>query len=196
MKNIRIFTLAVMFCLVSCLTATAQNQPKTFETREDAKKNSGGGITFKVPDKVMGMQWAGFKGLLMLYPNRPAGIFVSYPNNDESLEKLAVRAEKSLANMFIHDEKKSENIVWQTKTIPAHQGDRGTTATMKTYDDETQTLQITLYEREWNNYKLIYGYFARKSKTSKDKEDSGDFLDEKGQGSKQFDEFWKTFPGK
>ena len=186
MKNAYIFALTIIFCLTFCFTSSAQTN----------LNENGDGIVFKIPKKVMPIQWASFKGLLMLDQKRPTGIFISYPNDGESLESLTKRAEISIAKMFVHDEKKSEGIVWQIKSIPAHSGDKGENATMKFWEDETQSIQITFYEREWNNLKLIYGYFARKSKTSKDKDDSGDFLDDKGQGSKTFDEFWKSFSSK
>lgn len=187
--NIRLITL-ILIALASCSAAAAQ-------TNEKSDKNAGGGgITFKIPPDVMPVEWATFKGILMLAKKKPSGLFISYPNDGETLESLRERAEKSIAQMFVHDEKKAAKIQWQTKSIPAHAGDRGETATMKLYDGEKESLQITFYEREWNNLKVIYGYFALQNKKSKEKDDSADFLDEKGQGSAAFDEFWKTFPNK
>ncbi|HEY0429902.1 MAG TPA: hypothetical protein VGC76_19115 [Pyrinomonadaceae bacterium] len=180
--NIRV-TALILISLAFCLTANAQ-------------KSNEKGITFKIPENVMPIEWKDFKGMLMLSPKKPSGIFISYPNDGETLESLTIRAGKSIAQMFVHDEKKAENIEWQIKSIPAHRGDKGDSATSKIYEGESATLQITFYEREWNNLKIIYGYFAQKSKTSKNKDDSADFLDDKGQGSDTFDKFWKTFPAK
>lgn len=98
--------------------------------------------------------------------------------------------------MFVHDEKKVEEIVWQTKSVPVHKGDKTDSAIIKTFDSPNQSIQITTYEREWNGLSFVYGYFAMKSKTSKSKDDSAIFLDENGKGSKVFDSFWKTFPNK
>jgi hypothetical protein len=185
--------LSVLAMLIVFAAANVQAQNKT---GEEAEKKAGQGITFKIPDKVMPMPWQDFKGVLMLYQKQPGGMFISYPNENESLDDLKKRAEKFIANMFVHDEKKAGELQWQVKSVPSHRGDKGESAVMKLYDGEKEALQITFYEREWNGLSLIYGYFARKSKTSKDKDDSADFLDDKGEGSKKFDEFRKTFPNR
>lgn len=182
--------LAIIFCLAFCFAVNAQ-------TQNNGKNTAGNsGIIFKIPKGVMPVEWSDFKGVLMLDPKNPSGIFISYPNEGEAIDKLKARAEKFLANMFVHDEKKTEAIAWQTKSVPVHQGDKEGSGLMKVYDDETQTVQITTFERESNGLTVVYGYFARKSKTSKDKDNSGDLLDDQGKGSKKFDEFWKTFPNK
>lgn len=194
MKNKLYLTLITI--LFFAINAFSQ-KVTTSKTEDEAKKKAGQGITFKIPDKVMPMQtWKDFKGLLMLSSEGPSGIFISYPNDGETIADLKIRAEKVLANMFVHDEKKTSEIVWQTKSVPTHKGDKDNSGVMKTFDGEDQSIQITTYEREWNNLTLVYGYFARKSKTSKDKENSATFLDESGKGSKVFDSFWKTFPNK
>lgn len=190
------FTLTIIFCLAFCFAASGQTEPKTSETKKESQKKAGNSITFKIPDNVMPMKWADFKGMLMLDPKRPMGIFIAYPDENEPLDKLKERAGKAIAKMFLHDDKKVEAVVWQTKTVPVHQGDKENSAVMKIYDDEKQTIQITAYERQSGDSTAVYGYFARKSKTSKDKDDNGDFLDDQGKGSKRFDQFWKSFPNK
>jgi hypothetical protein len=185
-----LFSLLAGLCLVSLAHAQATNHA----TKADAEKSAGKGITFKIPDGVMPLDWKGFKGMLMLYRKRPGGIFVSYPNEKESIPELKSRAAAAIATMFVHDEKKSGELTWQLSSMPAHRGDKGELADVKLYDSEVESLQIVLYERERNGLTLIYGHFARKSKTSKDKDDSTEFLDQKGKGSPEFDKFWKTFP--
>ncbi len=196
MKKNALLSVFVFACIFTAiLNINAQTIP-TNKTEDEAKKSAGSGITFKIPDKVIPMKWNDFKGMLMLSEKLPSGIFISYPEESESIADLKIRAEKSVAAMFFRDDKKVDEIVWETKTVPSHKGDSGETAVMKTFDNSEQSFQITIYEREWNGLKLIYGYFARKSKTSKNKDNSAEFLDEKGGGVKIFDSFWKTFPNK
>lgn len=189
----KIFPLA-FFVAVFAVAVQAQSSD-TYKTENEAKKAANSGVSFKIPEGVMPMEkWEKYKGLLILVPKNPSGIFISYPDEGEALDVLQSRIEKSLARMFVHDDTKVEKIEWKTTATAAHEGDKEATAVTKTYDDETQTLQINFYKRRWNNLDFIYGYFARKSKTSKDKDDSADFLDENGKGSKPFDKFWKSFP--
>ena len=69
----------------------------TNKTEDQAKKSAGSGITYKIPDKVMPLKWKDFKGMLMLSQKLPSGIFITYPEESESLADLKIRAEKSVA---------------------------------------------------------------------------------------------------
>lgn len=187
----------ILFTLFFFTYGVFSQSNTTAKTETEAKKAAGQGVTFKIPEKVMPMKdWKDFKGLLMLSAEGPSGLFISYPNENEEISDLKIRAEKFIARMFVHDDKKVDEIVWQIKSVPSHKGDKGDSAIMKTYEGDDQSIQITTYEREWNGLTFVYGYFARKSKTSKDKKNSTVFLDEKGNGAKVFDKFWKTFPNK
>jgi len=161
-----------------------------------AVPNTSAQIIYKIPDGVMPMDWKDFKGMLMLGGKQPWGIFVAYPNDGESLDELKTRAGKTIAKMFVHDEAKVDKVEWKTITVAANKGDASDTALQKLYESDTETLQLTFFERQGAGPKLLYGYFARKSKTSKDKDDSADFLGEKGKGNKSFTAFWKSFSGK
>jgi hypothetical protein len=184
--------LTIIFCGFS-----AQAQTVTSHKNEaEAKKAAGAGVTYKIPAGVMPMQWSHFKGMLMLCEKKPCSIFISYPDENESLEQLKVRAGTALTAMFVHDEAAAKKIEWQTSSVPSHKGDRAETAVLKTFEDSTQILQISYFEREWNGLKFVYGYLGRKDKTSTDKDDSSDLLDSSGSGSKVFDKFWKTLPNK
>lgn len=178
----------VFISLAFCLTATAQ---KTHDTKKEAQKNAGQAITYKVPDKYLAGPFAGFKGMTMLNPEKPAGIFITYPNEKESIEDLKTRVLPVIAKMFLHDEKVVEKVVWKTKEIPAHSGDKGDKATIYMHEGEEMTVQISIFEREWSGFTFIYGYFAMRTTGSKE---SKDFLDDSGKGVKAFDKFWKTFP--
>ena len=191
-----LFRIIVFVSIFTGVLDISAQRVTTHENEDDAKKSAGNGVTFKIPDKVMPMKWTDFKEMLMLSEKLPSGVFITYPNENESIADLKTRAESVIARMFVRDEKKIEEIVWESKTVPSHIGDSGDTATMRIFDNEEQTLQITIYDREWNGIKFIYGYFARKNNTSKNRDDSAEFLDDKGSGVKVFDKFWKSFPDK
>ena len=156
-----------------------------------ASAQKGGGIIYKIPDNVMPMKWQGYKGMLMLAEKQPWGIFISYPEQDETIDALKARAEKSIARMFVHDDAKAAAIEWQSKTMSGHEGDSG--AVQKQFEDEKMTFQLTFFEREHNGFKLIYGYFARKSKVKAKKDDDAEHLGGKDKGNKAFEAFWKSF---
>ncbi len=194
-RNLFTNILTILVLLTAVSYAQAQ-KVTTHSNENEAKKNAGQGITFKIPPKVIPTQWKNFKGMLMLGEKSPSGVFISYVNEGETVDKLKTRAEKAIALMFAHEDKKVDELVWETKSVPVHKGDKPDSGVARSFDNDEQALQITTYEREWNGLKLIYGYFARKSKTSKSKDDSANFLDENGKGSKVFDAFWKSFPDK
>jgi hypothetical protein len=182
--------LKIFICLAFAVICSNQaNAQTTHQTKDEAQKNAGSGVVFKTPGKFMKAPLSGFKGLMMLHPKRPAGIFISYPNEKESIADLTDRARNFLAKMFIHDEKAQLN--WQTKAIAGRTGDKSQNANMFISDDGKTTVQITVFEREHNGLPLIYGYFAMKKNTDK----KSDLLDETGKGSKEFEEFWKSLSG-
>ena len=91
---ISIFVFACVFTAISNLNAQNVTNHKT---KDEAKKSAKNGVTFKIPDKVMPMKWKDFKGMLMLSQKIPSGIFITYPEESESLADLKIRAEKSVA---------------------------------------------------------------------------------------------------
>lgn len=187
--------LPILISLVCLISGAGAQTVTNHKTEESARKAAGQGIVYKIPGGVMALpKWDGFRGMIMLAEKQPWGIFISYPDEGETLDALKLRAGKWIARMFVHDEAMVDKIDWQSKTAPSNKGDIGDTALQRSYDNETETFQITYFEREYSGLKLVYGYFARKGKTSKDKDDSGDFLGEKGKGNKSFQAFWKSFP--
>lgn len=142
------------------------------------------------------MDWNknGFRGILMLRQESPSGIFVAYPNDGEKIEDLRERAAQFIAPMFINDEnEKKTTKTFQKSSIPVHQGDVDNSGLYYAYENEKSATQILFYEREANGVRLIYGYFANKSKDSKEKSSKDIWADENGQGVKIFEKFWKTF---
>jgi len=168
------------------------------KTEAEASKKAGQGVTFKIPGKFMPIEWKSFKGLLMLDPKMPAGIFIAYPNENEAIEDLKARAREVVLPMFAHDKKdaKDKDINWQIKDIPAHPGDKsGGAAKTYLYQGEKQWIQINIYERQSNGLDFIYGYFSMKT-VGREKDAKKTWADDKGQGIKAFEDFWKSFPTK
>ncbi len=155
-------------------------------------QNRGGGVIFKIPDDVFPMDWnkSGFKGILMLRKDSPSGIFVGYPNEGETIEALRERAAKFILPMIVgRDKEKSEaEVKFQITSIPNHKGDSGSAGQYYSYKNEKSEAQILFYERAANGSTFIYGYFALKNESMK-----GIWADDKGQGVKIFEKFWKTF---
>lgn len=161
-------------------------------TRVTAQDNKG--LSFKVPDGFMQVPISNFRGVMMLDPKKPAGMFVIYPNDNETTEALRQRILAFVGPMFIHDEKlKAEpTIAWDTKTLPSHEGDGAGKAIANFYNTATAETQVAIYERATGGQPALYGYFAMRHKPSKG--DDGKFLDEQGLGVKAFDKLWKSFP--
>lgn len=174
------FSTIFLFLLIFSFAAFVQNS--------QAQKGS---AIFKIPEGVLPMDWnkSGFKGILMLRKDSPSGIFVAYPNDGEKIEELRERAAKFIAPMFTGpDKEKEKEIKFKTSSIPNHKGDFGDSGFYYSYTDEKTSVQILFYERTANGTHFIYGYFAQKNNSYKDI-----WADEKGQGVKVFEKFWKTF---
>jgi hypothetical protein len=197
-RNLPLSLLATAFLTIAFISNARAQTITQSKTQEEASKKAGQGVTFKIPEGVMPMEWSNFKGLLMLNAKLPAGIFISYPDENETIENLKARAREFILPMFAHDKKnaKDKDIAWQIKDIPAHPGDKpGAAAKMYLYQGEKQSVQISIYERESNGLQFIYGYFSMKT-AGKEKDAKKTWADDKGQGIEVFEKFWKTFPGK
>lgn len=183
--NIKIYT-AILFCLIFALTGICQ----TYGNKKEAEKNAGQGVTFKIPDKFMNAPLAGFKGVTMLNPDAPAAIFVTYPNEGESVEDLSKRVLNAIPNLFFGG--KEKEYVWTSKSIEVNQGDKA--GSLNTTNSGNSSFQVALFERDWNGLSFVYGYFAMKSGKSKKGDLDKYWLDENGKGVKPFEKFVKTFP--
>lgn len=158
----------------------------------DAQNKNDKGPAFKVPDGYMQMQMATFRGAMVLDPQKPVGMFVTYPNENETLESLRQRILTFVGPMFIHSEKGQANttLSWATTPLPSHLGDGDGKAFMNLYSTSTNEVQVTIYERA-GTQPFLYGYFAMRHKPGQ--KDDGKFLDEQGQGVKAFEKLWKSF---
>jgi len=150
------------------------------------------GASFKVPDGYMQAPLSNFRGMMMLDPKKPAGMIVIYPNDNETTEALTRRLLDFIGPMF-RQEKGTANasISWSTKPLPSHPGDGQGRATMNTYSESGQEVQVAIYERTETSGSFLYGYFAMRHKDGKG--DDGKFLDDQGNGVKGFDKLWKSF---
>ena len=150
------------------------------------------GASLKVPNGYMRAPLDDFKGLMMLDPKRAAGMVVTYANDNETTEALTKRLLDYIGPMFIHEKGTAKaNIAWTTKPLLPHPGDGQGKATMNTYSDPDREVQVAIYERTGASGSFIYGYFAMHH--TQVKPDDGKFLDDQGNGVKDFDKLWKSF---
>jgi hypothetical protein len=173
---------ALIAGIMSFQEAKAQ---KTYDSKDEAKSSAGQGVIFKTPDKFLPAPMSGFKGTMFLHPDKPAGIFITYPDKDETIDSLSKRARAFFAKMFVHKEEVTNALNWQLQTLVPHLGDK-TSATHYVVS-ENMEMQVNVYEREVNGLTFIYGYFAMRGDKSK-----ADFLNSEGKGVKAFDRFWKS----
>jgi hypothetical protein len=156
-----------------------------------AQDPSNGGAVFKMPDGYMRAPLSNFKGLMTLDPKKAAGIFVTYPNDNETTEALSKRLLDFIGPMFIHDKGTPKpGITWSTSPLVSHPGDGAGKATVNIYTDPTQEVQVVIYERTTATTPLLYGYFAMRNKPGR--KDDGKFLDDNGKGIKAFDKLWES----
>jgi hypothetical protein len=185
-----ILTAGLFFCLHTVLVQAQESRPATADEVR-AGKTSQGGAVFKIPKGYMSADFATFKGVLIIDPKKPAGMFVAYPNDGETTDSLRQRARAAIVKMFIHNKDVPET-AWQIKSLPSHAGD--STASVATYANGEDEVQVATYERTEGSYLLVYGYFAMRQISGKG--ENGRFLDEQGQGVKDFDKLWQSFGGK
>ena len=178
-----------IFALIVAMFVSGHGQ--VVDSRSEGSKK---GIVFRIPDGVLPVDWnkSGFIGILMLEKDNPSGVFAAYPNNGgETIEELRERIAKFIVPMFAHADKDKKEFVFKKSSIPNHKGDMGDSGLYYLYENEKTFVQVLFYQREGESKNMLYGYFARKDKASKDK--SSIWADEKGQGVKLLEKFWKSF---
>lgn len=155
-------------------------------------QSKSGGVVFKIPEDVLPVDWNknGFKGILMLRKDSPSGIFIGYPNDGEKMEDLKERAAKFAAPMVISDDNGGKEFKLEKTSIAKREGD-STDAVYYSYANKKSMAQVIIYERVANGKPFIYGYFAFKD-VNEDAKKSKIWADEKGQGIKVFEKFWKS----
>ncbi len=176
MKNIKILFIFAVILLFQASFAQAQNT----------------GVVFKIPEDVFPMDWNknGFRGFLMLRKDSPSGVFIAYPGDNEKIEDLKARAVKSITPMVIKDDDGGSDFKLDKISIPKREGDSAD-AFYHSYANKKSMVQVIVYERITNGKSFIYGYFAAKDKDADPKKVKV-WADEKGQGVKIFEKFWKS----
>ena len=149
---------------------------------------------FKVPKDVFPLdsKITGFHGMLMIHKDKPLGVFIVYPDEKETMAQLRERVAKYVLPMFFHKDGEELKTLPspQTSSVPSHKGDTGNTGLLSLYTTDQGQIQMLFYDRGIQDKTYTYGYFVYMKKGSK--ADSKDRADEKGNGVKIFDEFWKT----
>jgi hypothetical protein len=149
-----------------------------------------GAAVFKSPKGYMATDKTELGPILFLHPKKPAAIFVTYPKKEETTDALRLRLRALAANMFLHDEATKAN--WEIKKIQSHPGDGDGMAEMATTKHGEMEIQVVIYERTTGVRPFLYGYFAMRH--AKGASDDPRFIDESGNGVKEFDELWKSLP--
>jgi hypothetical protein len=181
------FALALVFMFSASLQALKAQADKTATKPE---KSVEGAAVFKTPKGYMRAPLSGFRGVLLIDPKKPGGMFVSYPDDNETTSSLRERIRTKVTGMFVHGDKNSE-LAWVSKPLPPHKGDGK--ASMETSTAGDMELQFVTYERTTGVRPFLYGYFAMRHKSGKG--DNARFIDEQGKGVKAFDELWQSMPG-
>ena len=149
---------------------------------------------FKVPKDVFPLdsKITGFHGMIMIHKDKPLGVFIVYPDEKETMGHLRERVVKYVLPMFFHKNGEEQGILPspESSSVPSHKGDTGNTGLLHLYSADQGQIQMLFFERAIQDKTYTYGYFAYMKKGSKT--DSKNWTDEKGNGVKIFDEFWKT----
>ena len=187
MNSIQKKTFLIIFLLIVFYSsAPAQESNNNTSNKE--------GVTFKVPDDVFAADFrkSGFNGILMLRKDAPSGLFVIYPNDNETIEHLRDRLATFAVPMFIQDKSEVGKLVPKITPIPVHPGDVDKSGSYYLYSTDKTQIQVLFYQHIANGRLFLYGYFANKNVDSKDDVAIKGWADENGQGVKIFEKFWKT----
>ena len=141
-------------------------------------------VIFKTPSGYMAMDFPDHLGKLMLTQKQPAGMFVAYPKDGQTMASFTDEAKQMVGKVFLHDDKSLE---WASASLPAHSWIESESGNLFTAADDKMQIQLAFYSRPEG---VAYGYFAMRHKKKQD--DDARFVDEKGSGVKAFDEMAKT----
>ena len=186
----------IAFCIIFLSLFACTPIVSNYANMEEAKKAAGDGIVFKQPTGFGQIPMNNFKGLLFLNPEKPVVIYVAYPNDGETLVELKERLKSFAFVMFTHKKEDSLDFKWESVSVPGHKGDLVETGILNLNENEKNSIQVAVFEREWNGLKYIYGFIAMKNKTANENETKGIWASEKGEGVIGFEEFWTSLPSK
>ena len=150
------------------------------------------GIVFKVVEKTFPRSWKPrFNGFLMLLQESPAAIFISYPNDDESVEDLRKRILDESKSMFgvsvKGDDAKDQSPEWVVADAKKYKSD--TSAKFYLTKSEDKWVQVFLFERKKEDTIVVYGYTSMRKPDGKAPKT---WAKPDGTGVKLFKKFRKT----
>jgi hypothetical protein len=174
---------AIILLITSCVFA----QEKTAQPNQSLVKKT---VIFKMPDGFLPAEMnKPNKGLMMLNPKKPAGMFVAYTPDNQKSEDFILELRETLARFFVND--KDVKFDWKEASLPLHDGVANETGKLLMATAKDKEVQVVAYTRTIaEGQDVIYGYFAMKD--LKSKKNSADLIDASGKGVKEFESFWKT----
>lgn len=172
------------FAIVSS-NASAATDPYLSAIQDE----SGRGVTFRMPDKYMQVDFPNYKGMLLLDPERPAGMFIVYVPDGETAVGTTGKIREKVASMFSSDPK--QLAAWTITTVPAHKSKPNETAELSIATGEASDVQVLTVTLPNGRNPVVYGYFAMRH-NKKPQGDDGRFLRMDGTGVVEFDEFRST----
>jgi len=181
----KFFCLAIMVVLAFQSNNFAQDRNSN-QTQTSGKKK----VIFKIPNGFMPAEIPpDKKGLMMLNPKKPAGMFVAYTPDNMKSEDFIAELRNTLAKFFVSD--KDVKFDWTESPLPAHENVANETGKLLITSAKDKEVQVVAYSRTISEGQdVVYGYFAMKD--TKSKKNSADFVDASGKGVKEFESFWKT----
>lgn len=187
MKIFKFLSIFLVVITVSLTSAVVFAQEKNAEQAQVSTKKK---VTFKIPEGFMPAEIPpDKKGLMMLDPKKPAGMFVAYTPDNQKSEGFISQLRQTFAEFFVGE--KNASLKWSEATLPAHDGVTNETGKLLTAQGKGNEVQVVAYTRTISaGQDVVYGYFAMKD--TKSKKNSAEFVDATGKGVKEFEAFWKT----
>ena len=188
----RVSSAIVLMMLFSCAVCAAGfGSTGVHVVRQD---QGGPGVTFRMPDKLMPMDFPKYKGMLLLDRDRPAGIFIVYVPSGETPPDTVTKIRETVASMFSSVTKNVSS--WSVNPVPAEESRPSESAQLAMATGEGADMQMLSVVLPNGSTTVVYGYFALRH-TTKPQKDDAVFLKEDGTGVAVFDKFRKTIkPGK
>lgn len=141
-------------------------------------------IEFFAPSGYMPMKFSDYKGLLMLDPDRAAGLFLVQLADGAAAETERGVVREKIARMFASADKPAS---WKTARLAPHRSRPTEVGEIATASVGETEVQVTTILWPQGTGAVIYGYFAMRH-TAKPAKDDGRFLDADGKGVDKFDE--------
>jgi hypothetical protein len=63
------------------------------------------GAIFKTPKGYMPLDFPDLKGVMMITQKKPEGMYIVYPDKDQTVDDVWKKAQTTIKGMFVHDEK-------------------------------------------------------------------------------------------